>query len=315
MSNQIPVSHVRQYSSNVFHLSQQKGSVLRGEGIRIESQQGKSKGYDRIGATAAIKKASRHGDTPLINSEHSRRTVFLEDYEWADLIDDQDKIRMIWSPESPYAEAAGYAMGRSMDDEMILAALGNAFGGTDGATSVALPTSQKLACFDGTTTTGVGLNTLTMRKLKQKFDANEVFKDRKRYLVHTSYQLYDLLGDSQATSSDFSTIKALVAGEIDTWLGFKFVMTERLPRSAGNITYTITNGIVGAGTGTITAAASRRCFAYADKAILLSIGKDVKARMGERADKSYSMQVYLCMSIGSTRMEEEAVVELDCAEV
>ena len=315
MSSEIDASRARQYSANVFHLSQQRGSVLSSMGIRIESQQAKSKAYDRIGQVSAQKRTVRHGDTPQMDTPHSRRTVTMSDYEYADYIDDQDQIRMIWSPASPYAEAGAFAMGRAKDDEIILAALGSAYSGEDGDVAVALPTAQKIACFDGATTTGVGLNVRTLRMIKKLFDSNEVFKERKRFIVHTSYQLYDLLGETEVTSSDYNSIKSLVQGDIDTFMGFKFVMTERLPRSASNITYTVTNGVVGAGTGTITAAASRRCFAYAEKGIILSIGKDMKSRIGERADKSYLTQVYLCMSIGATRMEEESVVEIDCAEV
>jgi len=40
----------------------------------------------------------------------------------------------------------------------------------------------------------------------------------------------------------------------------------------------------------------------------LGVGKDVNARIDERADKSYATQVYYCMSIGATRMEEAKVV-------
>jgi hypothetical protein len=47
---------------------------------------------------------------------------------------------------------------------------------------------------------------------------------------------------------------------------------------------------------------------------MLAVGKDVTARIDERSDKSYSTQVYYCMSIGSTRMEEEKVVQLDIDE-
>ena len=42
--------------------------------------------------------------------------------------------------------------------------------------------------------------------------------------------------------------------------------------------------------------------------------KDVTARISERDDKSYSTQVYYCMSVGATRMEEEKVVQIPCHE-
>jgi hypothetical protein len=58
----------------------------------------------------------------------------------------------------------------------------------------------------------------------------------------------------------------------------------------------------------------RKCFAFTEDAIKLAIGKDVSAKISERADKSYATQVYYCMSIGATRMEEEKVFLLPCNE-
>jgi hypothetical protein len=48
--------------------------------------------------------------------------------------------------------------------------------------------------------------------------------------------------------------------------------------------------------------------------IKLAIGKEPSARIDERADKSYATQVYYCMSVGATRMEEAKVVEIICDE-
>ena len=42
----------------------------------------------------------------------------------------------------------------------------------------------------------------------------------------------------------------------------------------------------------------------------LATGMDVIGRIDERADKSYSTQVYAAMSIGATRMEEVSVIEI-----
>lgn len=313
MSGQITTAFVKQFNSNVFHLSQQKGSRLRSL-ARNESQQGKSQFFDRVGAVTAQKKTSRHSDTPLIDTPHSRRRVTLSDYEHADLIDDADKIRLLIDPASSYSTAFMYAFGRAMDDELISAALGNAYGGEEGGTTVALPTSQKVAAHDGTTTTGVNLNVKTLRAVKQKFDAADVDESIARHFAIGSSQLQSLLAETEVTSSDFASIKALVMGEVDTFMGFKFIRTERLPRSAANITYTVTDGTVGAGTGTITAAVSRRCIAWAMDGLLLSIGQDQKSRITERDDKSYSTQVFMSMGIGATRLEEEKVVEVDCSE-
>ena len=59
---------------------------------------------------------------------------------------------------------------------------------------------------------------------------------------------------------------------------------------------------------------NRTCFAWAEDGLALAIGKDVNARIDERADKGYATQVYYCMSVGATRMEEEKIVQILCDE-
>ena len=51
----------------------------------------------------------------------------MVDYEYADLIDKQDQVRTLIDPTSSYAQAAAFALGRAMDDEIISAVSGNAF--------------------------------------------------------------------------------------------------------------------------------------------------------------------------------------------
>jgi len=124
MSVQITTAFVEQYKSNVFHLAQQKGSRLR-DAVRTETVVGKAHFFERIGSTAALKRTSRHSDTPRVDTPHSRRKVTMDDYDWADLIDNEDKVRMLISPSSEYAQAGAWAMGRAMDDAIIDAASGN----------------------------------------------------------------------------------------------------------------------------------------------------------------------------------------------
>lgn len=314
MSQFVEVSFVKQYSSNVFHLSQQKGSKLQDK-VRRESQRGVSAFYDRIGAVDAQTKVGRHVDTTYSDTPHSRRMVTLVDKFYADLVDNEDKLRMLISPESEYVKAAVMALGRAKDDLLIAAALGNAYGGVDGATPIALPTSQKIAAHDGTTTTGVNLNVRTLRAVNALFGANDVDEEIERFITVTSYQIQSLLAQTEVTSSDYNVVKTLVDGKIDTFMGLKFVRTQRLPRSLTNITYTVTNGVVGAGTGTIQASASRRCFAHAKDGLLLSTAKDIMSRITEMPNKHYAHQIYASMHMGATRMEEEKVIEIDCAEV
>jgi hypothetical protein len=285
MSTQVTTAFVQQYSANVQMLSQQRGSLLR-DTVRSETMVGKNAFFDQVGKATAVKRTTRHGDTPQIDTPHARRRMSLVDYEYADLIDDQDKVRMLIDPTSTYAQAAASAMGRAMDDEIIAAATGTAFTGETGSTSTTLPAGQQIAH---------GSADLTLAKLitaKKTLDLASVDPSIPRYIAVGPNQIEALLNNTTVTSSDFNTVKALVQGEIDTFLGFKFIVTNRLAL-ASNI---------------------RTCFAWAEDGLALGIGKDVTARIDERADKGYATQVYYCMSIAATRMEEEKVVSIACDE-
>ena len=285
MSSQITTAFVEQYSANIQMLSQQMGSLLR-DAVRIESIVGKDAYFDQIGKVTAQLKVSRHSDTPQIDTPHSRRRCSLADYEFADLIDQQDKVRLLIDPTSSYAKAAAYAMGRAMDDVIIAAALGTANTGVSGGTAVPLPAANITAVGTG------GANTMNIAKLalaKQKLDAGDVDPSIKRHIVVSPTEIQDLLNNTTVTSSDFNTVKALVQGEIDSFMGFKFHVSNRLTENgAGNT----------------------QCIAFAEDGLLLGIGKDVTARIDERSDKSYATQVYYCQTIGATRMEEAKVISV-----
>ena len=286
MSTQITTAFVEQYKSNVLHLAQQKGSRLR-NAVRVEMVTGKSAFFERIGSTAAEKRTSRHSDTPRMDTPHSRRKVSLDDYDWADLIDQEDKVRMLISPQAEYAIAGANAMGRAMDTAIIDAATGTAYSGAAGGTSVSLPSGQKVA--HG----GADLSVAKLRSAKKILDAAEVDPDEERFLVCSAEQIDALLAETEVTSSDFNTIKTLVQGEIDTFMGFKFIRSERLNTDS---------------------TPSRQVLAFAKSAIGLAIGADISTKISERADKNYATQVFLSMTIGATRIEEEKMVEIACNE-
>mgnify|MGYP001222589222 FL=1 len=285
MSTQITTAFSQQFSSNVQLLSQQMGSVLRGA-VSEESVTGEKAFFDQIGSTAAVKRTSRHGDTPMVETPHSRRMVTMDSYEWADLIDDADKVRMLIDPTSTYARAAAAAMGRSMDDAIIEAATGTSKTGKSGATSTSMLSAHQIAN---------GSADLTLAKLiqaKKTLDLASVDPSIPRHIAVGPDQIEALLNSTTVTSSDFNTIKALVQGEINTFLGFTFHVSTRLAKS-GNI---------------------RSCLAWAEDGLKMAVGKDVMSRIDERSDKSYSTQVYYCATFGATRMEEEKVVQIDCDE-
>jgi hypothetical protein len=287
MSTQITTAFVNQFSSNIQMLSQQMGSLLR-NAVDVETVNGEKAFFDQVGSAAAVLRTTRHADTPLIDTPHSRRMVTLSDYEYADLVDDQDKVRLLVDPTSTYARAAAAAMGRAMDDVIISAALGSAKTGKDGSTTTAFDTSNNQIAAGG--------NGLTLAKLieaKEILDSGDVDPSIPRYIAVSPKQVSDLLNNTTVTSSDYNTVKALAMGEINSFVGFNFIVTNRL-------------GVDGS--------SNRRVIAWAMDGIKAAIGKEPTARIDERADKSYATQIYYSMTLGATRMEEKKVVEVLCAE-
>jgi len=286
MSNQITTAFVQQYSNNVQMLSQQKGSLLR-SAVDVETVVGKNAFFDQVGSALAVKRTTRHADTPQMDTPHARRRVSLVDYEYADLIDNQDKIRTLIDPTSAYASAAAYALGRAQDDEIIAALSGTAFTGETGSTATALPSAQKIT--EGGTN---GLTIAKLRSAKEILDAASVDPSIARYIAVSPKQITDLLGTTEVTSSDFNSVKALANGEVNSFLGFNFIVSNRL-----------------------TSASSKRlCLVWAMDGCKMAIGQDLMTRIDERADKGYAHQVYVCQSIGATRMEEDKVVTIEAHE-
>jgi hypothetical protein len=194
---------------------------------------------------------------------------------------------MLIDPTSSYARAAAAAIGRAMDDAVIDALGGTAKTGKEGSTSTSFPSTQKIAHGSG------GLTIAKLVNAKKLLDANSVDPSIKRFIVVSPEQIEDLLNSTTVTSSDFNTVKALVQGDINTFVGFEFIVSNRLK---------------------VDGTPSRLCYAFAQDGIKLAIGKDIMARIDERSDKSYSTQVYYCATFGATRMEEDKVVEIACNE-
>ena len=135
-----------------------------------------------------------------METPHSRRMITMDTYEWADLIDDADKVRMLIDPTASSARAAAAARGRARDDSIILAATGPAKTGKAGSTSTAIGSGQQIAH---------GSADLTIAKLlsaKKILDTGNVDPSIKRFIVVAPAQIEALLGVTQVTSSDYNSV-------------------------------------------------------------------------------------------------------------
>ena len=308
----VPVHYVNAFNSNVWHLSQQKASRLAGL-VRTEVQKAEKEFWDYYDvADEPTERVNKYADVVPSETSRGRRMITFKNYEKTEFFDHLDKLKMIHDPQGPVSQAFQSSYGRKMDRIILEAALGTAYSGKEGTTPVVLPTSQKLVAFDGTTTTGVGLNIKTLRAIKKKFNQNEV--EGEIGMIVTAEEIDSLLGTTEVTSADFNTVQALVSGAVDQFMGIRFIRTELVERPAANVTYTVTNGAYGAGTGTVTAAKGRRCIAFVKQGILLAKAEDMTSEISKRNDKGDVIQLYSKMSIGAARMEEKCVMEVVTSE-
>ena len=295
MSFQIDTALVQAYKSNIEIQFQQKGSRLR-DTVEVESQNAEFEFYDRIGPTDAVEVTTRHGDTPLISTPHDRRRIATRDFDWADMIDKKDRLRMLADPTSSYTQNAVYAFGRRLDDIIIAAATGVAYTGKTGATTVTFPTTTQQIAVNYVESGGAANSNLTIGKLRRAkflFDSQECVDEGEQiFCLITASQLQGLLRTTEVTNADYNTIKALVKGEVSTFMGFTFKRLQRLAKSGNN----------------------RSVLFYPRSAIKVGMADEVNVDVGPRRDKRNSVQVYVNASFGASRMWEEKVVECLCDE-
>jgi hypothetical protein len=313
MSSIVPVHYVNSFNSNVWHLSQQKSSRLSPL-VRTEMQKAEKEYWDFYDlADEPTERVNKYADVTPGETQRGRRACTYKNYEKTEFVDHLDKLNMIHDPQAPISQAFQAAYGRKMDRIILAGALGTAYTGKEGTVPVVLPTSQKLVAFDGTTTSGVGLNVKTLRAIKKKFAQNEVEGDI--VLIITAEETDSLLAQTEVTSADYANVKALVNGAVDSFMGIRFVQTELVERPASNVTYTASNGAYGAGAGTVQAAKGRRCIAFVKQGLLMVKAEDMTTTISVRNDKGDVIQIFSKMSIGATRLEEKCVMEVVTSEL
>jgi hypothetical protein len=284
---------VESYKDNVKHLTQQKGSQLR-KCVQVESVTGKNHYFEQIGATSMRQRTSRHADTPRMDVPHSRRRVSLTDYDWAELVDNEDKVRMLIDPTSPYAEAAAMAAGRQIDDIIIAAADATAYTGVDGTTTQAFDSGMIVDVqtrWPGVSADDCGLNVAKIIEARRLLGRNNVDPSEEKYMIVNEDQIASLIKDDRISSGDYNIVKPLVDGIVTRFGGFNIIPCNRIGRDE--------NG-------------DDKVLFWAKGGLALAVGADITTRISERADKNYATQVFCSMIMGATRLEEVRVGYIEC---
>lgn len=138
---------------------------------------------------------------------------------------------------------------------------------------------------------GSGLNMAKLRRTKRLLDERAVPMGQ-RCFVHSAEGLEQLLGLTEVTSTDFNTVRALINGEVNAFLGFVFAMIEE--RAEGGLPKT----------GQL-----RTNFAFDMMAVGLAISKDYRNEVNYVAEKTSWLASGL-FKAGAVSIDPEGVLEV-----
>lgn len=274
MSNTISNAFVAQFDAEVKQ-AYQGASMLFGTVRTKTGVVGSTHRFPKMGKGLAQPRIPQTDVIPM-NVAHSNATAILEDWNAPEYSDVFDLQKINFDERKELRNAVAGALGRRMDQLSI-----DAMDASANSTQV----DQDVGG------TGTGLNTAKLRRLKRLMDAAGV-PATDRYFVHSALGLEQLLGETDVTSSDFNSVKALVNGEVDTWLGFKFKMIEDRDEGGLDVTANI-----------------RKNFGYHKAGVGLAVGINMMTKIDWIAEKT-SWLINGMFSAGSVVIDDNGVYEV-----
>lgn len=295
MAITISNAYIETFENNVRHLSQQMRSKLRGFVTEV-NKQSETHNFDRLAASSARQKTSARMVSPAggdgsgaVGSTdglvYSRRSTVIRTFDTGEVIEPENLVQMLIDPKNASTQNLVLNMMRQVDDIIIGAATSDANDGAGG--TVSFPAGQVV---------GDGLGEIdidTVLQVQEIFDSNDVDPDEPRCIVIGPKQKRALMNLIQVTSNDFQAVKALSTGYLPNFLGFDWVVSNRL---------------------NVPAADQIDCLAFTPKAIGLHVAGDITSRVAERPDMSFAWQVYLMLHMDAVRVEDEHIVKLHLAD-
>ena len=236
--------------------------------------------FPKVGKGVATIRVPQTDVTPL-NVGFSSVTLTLSDFNAAEYSDIFSQAKVNFDERQELVQVVAGAMGRRQD-QMILDALN--------ASSTSLTVANSIG---GSTT---NMNIAKLREAKRLMDKNNVPPDGRNIIIHGN-GLANLLSETSVTSSDFNSVKALVQGEINTYLGFTFHVLG--DRSEGGLP--------------IDASLDRTCYAFHKDAIGYGEGIAMRTEINYIAEKT-SWLVNEVFSAGAVAIDDEGIVKITCRE-
>ena len=279
MSVNISTAFVTLFDSEVKQAYQGQ-RLLAGVTRERTGVQGNTVKFPKIGKVSATIRVPQTDVVPL-NVTYSQFTATMEDFIAAEYSDIFDQTHVNFSERQELVQVVSGAIARRMD-QVVIDALTAASGTNTVANSIG-----------GSNT---NLNVAKLRATKKALDAKNVPADGRCFIIHAN-SLDSLLGETEVTSSDFSSVKSLVQGEVDTFLGFRFITMG--DRDEGGLAIDGSN--------------DRICFAFHKDAMGLGISMNQTSRVDYIAEKT-SFLVASMFSAGSVAIDADGIVKVTCRE-
>lgn len=236
--------------------------------------------FPKVGKGVATPRVPQTDVTPL-NVGFSSVTCTLSDWNAAEYSDIFSQAKVNFDERQELVQVVANAMGRRQD-QLILDAL------TASGTSLTVANS-----IGGATT---NLNVAKLREAKRLMDKNNVPPEGRHIVIHGN-GLANLLSETSVTSSDFNTVKALVQGDVSTFLGFTFHVLG--DRSEGGLA--------------IDGSLDRTCFAFHNMAVGYGEGIGMRTEINYIPEKT-SWLVNEVFSAGAITIDAEGIVQITCRE-
>jgi len=290
MSNQVTTATIQSYSNLVMPLLQQKGSVLMNRVNKRNFTGKNAKILEQIGKQVATERTTRHADTSYNDTPHAARWLAPRTWDVADLIDNEDKLKMLIEATPAYAESQVYAIGRKIDEIIVNAAIGTSYVGENGTSTEAFDSAYTVSAG------GLGLTFDKVRNALRLLAKAQVDRSRDALVgCIASEQYYDLLGMTEYTNSDYNGSKPVLGeGGIVKWMGIDWVHVDDniLPK----------------------ASTTRDVIIMARSGMTCGIWDDISTKIEQLPTKRYATQVFTSFTANASRMENGRIIKIQCTE-
>lgn len=230
---------------------------------------------------------TRFGDTQYNEVDFASRLATMSNYSNFTHIAPQDLPKLKAHPQDEMIQRLVSARNRKIDSIIYNGLIGTAQRKTteaDTFTAVALPAEQQI----GTSAAPVTFSKQLLIDIRTKFMENEVPDEEEIIVTYNSDMLNMILADSTLTSADYLQGQMLQRGEINTFLGFKWVPYQKIKATPAS---TYATGV-----------------AYTSKALKFGSASISPLKVVEREDKNRTISIGHIDSYGCVRTDEKRVV-------